>query len=849
MMSKAKRIITIYIILIIFTVTAFIGLIPKVVKANTLQSIPSGMEKICENNDLILFLDPNTTMFAVQNKTSGNIMFASPENLKDDGIANKRFKEIMSSNILVTYIDANGEKTISGYTNAVAFGQFEVERLDNGVSIEYLITETIVDELALPLVMPYSFLHEKLLPKLSKEEGNELLQNYNKISVKDDIIKNYVKRHRIKMYPFIVEEDIYIFIPARRSALNREIIKGFLEKAEITEEEIIALNEKYYDHTSIEKNPKFKIKLYITLEDNGIKAQVDMSEIEYDSFDAELKSITLLPYFGAAGSSANGYILIPDGSGALMRLNSEYAAYTPVILPVYGGYGFDIDTTKSILKQPVSLAAFGIAYDNKGFAAVICEGDAVSSIEAGLAGLNTAYNYVCAQFAYNDYYMLSNPMNLTKSPQTGKNPYKGKASVLYMFLDENTADYSKMALKVRSYYESTGVLSDKKTHAGSPVSLEIPCAVPVVKRFLGITYNSYEAVTSFSDVSNIIDRLNSTGIYDMNIKLTGWTDGGIIQKYPGNLSPNKAAGGNKEFNRLITKANELTISLFPDVSFTNIRSGIFTALLKGVFDLKGSPKAVYRFNHITQTADAGKFVSYLIKPSVWDDLIMNVQSKLKKFGLPGMSVYDFGYTVYSDNIKNGYNRQDSLIQATEALDLIKNTGMQLTGLYGNINNADKFDILSDVPLYSSKHVAAQESVPFLQMVLRGYTNYYGTPVNKNTDSLTHVLKSVEYGASGIKYLLTNADNTTVWELDQNLFRNTLYTDYIDEIGKYNSLISEYNKKTAGQKIIEHKKVDVNVYSTLYENGVKTYVNYNGFAVFVNGVYIDRLSFVIEEGLS
>ncbi len=613
-------------ILFIWILSSVITLIPSTVKADH-PILPDGMEKVCENDQFVLYLDMETTLFSVLEKESGRLLFSTPEDYKDDSIANKRFKDIMSSNILVTYVNDGGEKTICSAGNAVEFGQFEITILEDGFQIEYFISENIIDELAIPLVMPYSYIHERLLPRLTVDEGYELLQNYVILSVKDDIIKNYVKRHRIKMYPFIVEEDIYVFIPTRRSALNREIIKGLLEKAEVTPDEIIALNSKYYDHTSVEKNPYFHLTLEVSIDGYGLNAKVDMSKIEYDSFNAELKSITLLPYFGAAGPDAQGYILLPDGSGSLMRFGEGKEAFTPITLPVYGGHETGTNTETPPGRQPVSLGAFGIAYDNTGFAAVIRDGDAVSVIEAGLGGVSTGYNYVCTQFTYNDYYMLVNPMNLIKNPRTGKNPYQGAASVLYMFLDTTQVDYSGIAQRVRRYFEDTGMLSDMTADTVAPLSLDIVGAVPVTKKFMGITYKSYEALTSFRETEEIINKLHQMGVDSINVRLLGWTKGGFLQRYPTNFKPNKNLGGKKDFQKLIKTANHLNINLYPDISMTKIHTNIVTALFNGIFDLKGSPKAIYRYNHVTQGADGNYPGYYLLRPIKWSDFLGNATKK------------------------------------------------------------------------------------------------------------------------------------------------------------------------------------------------------------------------------
>ena len=52
-----------------------------------------------------------------------------------------------------------------------------------------------------------------------------------------------------------------------------------------------------------------------------------------------LTSITLLRYFGAADSQAEGYIFVPDGSGALIYLNNGKTGQTLYSESVYGQDG------------------------------------------------------------------------------------------------------------------------------------------------------------------------------------------------------------------------------------------------------------------------------------------------------------------------------------------------------------------------------------------------------------------------------------------------------------------------------------------------------------------------------
>jgi hypothetical protein len=141
----------------------------------------------------------------------------------------------------------------------------------------------------------------------------------------------------------------------------------------------------------------------------------------------------------------------------------------------------------------------------------------------------------------------------------------------------------------------------------------------------------------------------------------------------------------------------------------------------------------------------------------------------------------------------------------------------------------------------------KQTVPFLQIVLGGYAGYYGTPVNKSSDKVFHVLRSIEYGTSGISYLLSATGNTEVWEMEWNEYRNTLYTDHINEISDFQKQINEYVMKTGGAALTDHREVQDKVFRSTFDNGIQVYVNYNEKDVLIEGIEIAGMSFDIAEG--
>lgn len=121
-----------------------------------------------------------------------------------------------------------------------------------------------------------------------------------------------------------------------------------------------------------------------------------------------LKSVTFMPFLGSSyGADIDGYMLIPDGTGALIRFLepanyvSTYAArvYGPdagVENYSYGGYAYIKEESQAFM--PI----YGIVHGagQNGFLAVVESGAEYASIVATPALTNNPYNWAAARFEY-----------------------------------------------------------------------------------------------------------------------------------------------------------------------------------------------------------------------------------------------------------------------------------------------------------------------------------------------------------------------------------------------------------------------------------------------------------------
>ena len=149
----------------------------------------------------------------------------------------------------------------------------------------------------------------------------------------------------------------------------------------------------------------------------------------------------------------------------------------------------------------------------------------------------------------------------------------------------------------------------------------------------------------------------------------------------------------------------------------------------------------------------------------------------------------------------------------------------------------------DIPTSDSRLQSEKESIPFVQMVLHGYINYTGQPLNLADNYQNELLKSVEYGC-GLRYTLNFAE--------AEILKNTQYSYLFSTNVRYwkEKAVAEYKKvqqvlgKVQNAKIIEHFSPSENLYVTGYDNGIYIAVNYGSTDSSYNGIPINAKDYAL-----
>ena len=123
---------------------------------------------------------------------------------------------------------------------------------------------------------------------------------------------------------------------------------------------------------------------------------------------------------------------------------------------------------------------------------------------------------------------------------------------------------------------------------------------------------------------------------------------------------------------------------------------------------------------------------------------------------------------------------------TEQLKKISESGQNVMINVGNDYAAVYSDMITYMDLEGSEYTILDAFVPFYQMVLHGYVNYTGKPLNLAGNTEDELLRSAEYGA-GLCFNLMKESAFTL--------QKTLYTEYYgsDYDAWHDDMMAIYNR--------------------------------------------------------
>ena len=594
------------------------------------------------------------------------------------------------------------------------------------------------------------------------------------------------------------------------------------------------------------KKYEISFQMTVALDGEGFTVDIPSESIKEEQDNVTIGSIYVYPFMGYTyASERDGYMLVPDGNGALIYLDDKDGRFSsPLTLKVWGdNAGVDESYVLSLFwdeyqtvndSELVLAPVYGMVHTDTQMSmlAVIEEGAVDASIIAYPNGAVTNYNWITPRFTMRRIYKQLTSQKGDSSVQLQEKKRSDyNIRIRYLFGSGEDADYAGMANQYRNYLlEQDGMQAEDN-------DFRIRLDFLGNDRENGMIGKKTVTMTTTDDIREMYADLETEQVTDILSVYKGWQKGGIWSVPITSYKADRSIGGTNDLTRLVEESTEKGIQFYlyqdalranPDT--VNTVFNVIKKLDESVYK-ENTYKEIYEYFNFQTPSKAIDRLNSAVKSYLKDDM--------KNIALTGISDHLFSYNYNGKQ----YSRVDTLNAFQESISTIDeqmNLALEnpLSCYWTNTES------ILDMPVNSSNYIFTDEEVPFLSMALKGVIPMYGAYTNFEADSSRFFLELVETGIYPSFYL-TREDPVDLLYTNSSDLYTSRYEVYRPEIIQYYQELKAVNDQVKGAYITDRVRHDNNVVEVSYSNGVKIYVNYSQKAVTMDGVSVDAMSYVVR----
>lgn len=787
-----------------------------------------GFQIVAENADAVLYLSKSDALLRMESKRTGACYDTK---IMEGTSGNADIQDNQKSDLVLSYFNnlkSGALINVSDYKMAVQNQQMEVTPIENGVKIAYTLKEDKLSIDILPKNVDKDKMQELVIKHLSKKEKKDMFDKYYRL----------YKDHYVRTKDDGVTEMVI-----------KNLAKLFYEVGEYTEEDLQADNQQYGYES--EFNPiQIDIAIEYTLENDDLVVRIPLSECIINDEDKRINQIQVLPYLLSSTQEEQGYIVVPDGSGALIEFNNGRTTSTNYVSRIYGSDMLMNTEQYTPATYQASMPIIGMKYDDYGILGIVEKGSALAQINTEISGKTDNYNK--AYFSFNICELEKVSTTSTSDIKVNKyteGNYQDDIVIRYKTLDKDT-DYSKMAKVYQQYLIDNNMLTKKEAGKEAPLFLEVLGSVLRTERFMGVPYQKNISLTSFDQTKSILESLKAAGIERMQVQQDGWMNDGMRHSELTSIKPEKVLGGKSDFKALSDYAKEAGVGYYPTVELEGfyLTGGPNSMVKKHAAKLLNGKYAQQPFTFDPMTSSiTNKECKYWLAPDYLSTYTDTYLKQSQKIGQNGVTVNDLGNTLIADyNTKKGVNREAAMNMAVESLAAISEN-QQVVLSTPNSYAFGYADYITDIPVSSNQYNVFNYDIPFLQMVLDGCVEYSMHPMNQEPErNLQEFMLNCVESKTSPKFILMNAKES---ELKRTLQRELFTLNFADWEERVVNFYNEYNafyEKVADAQIQQHEYINPTLRKTTYTNGVSVIVNYAENAQPYGDDRIDAKGYLVLE---
>lgn len=573
-------------------------------------------------------------------------------------------------------------------------------------------------------------------------------------------------------------------------------------------------------HIEINKEVKIKFDIIVSINDGKLSFNLLNDSIEEDTTNYSVLAIRLLSYFGSTREDKTpGYMLIPEGIGALVRLNeSREQTFIGRV------YGDDIGYNK-VYNNNVSVPLLGLIHEvNKnGFYAYADEGDEHLLLQANFYNSSSNYNRISFKFNLRE-------MNRRIIDQAGNgrdsivdNIVKTNYKINYVFLGSE-ANYVGIANDYKEVLKKGGLINEQTK---TDITLNVAYLMNDVEKIL--IGNKKNIMTTFNDVLSIYNELKNEEIVNQNALLLGYAKEGA----GASLSSMNLFDSKKNLNKLVDNFSD------DDNMIYFAQNYVYATNLSKRAPNNEVAKNASKLNLTIRRRTMALDTSYkIIKPK---ESYQKALNDLKFFNKHNVGLYDenIGNTLFTYYDKKIYDRTvtkeyyESI--ALENEKLLLNSPSSYLWKY--------IDGYQNLELGNSQYVYYTDLVPFLPIILQGIMPIYSTYLNFNAIGQTKLLTMVDFNVYP-SYIITKEDTSKLKYTASSKYYSTTYNDYKEEMVNVYNYLNEPLKTVINADLLSREIVETGIVKNTYSNGVIIYINYSSKDFNDNGVLIKAMNYKV-----
>lgn len=589
------------------------------------------------------------------------------------------------------------------------------------------------------------------------------------------------------------------------------------------------------------------VPLVVTLQEHGVDARILFGEITEENEKYQLVTVSLLPYFGAAGAADEGYVMLPDGSGALLRFNNGKTTFGDYNKAVYSNDFYESEQFRARTGEPLMFPLFGMHYaaaggvKEAGFVATATADAAESTLRATPAGVNCSYTNAYFTFTYRTVRptsMLSRTWaEMVFNMVSTKTASAVDPMVEYRFLTSETAGYTDMARQVSARLKALGAAAGS---ARPSLVLDVYNSVVKLGYTLGIPHDKASAVTTFSQTTAMLEDFADTAV---TLRLLGWDkEGAVGGAVRDGYAPAGVAGGRKGLEALMDAAERQKVALYLEAEPARFTGGTlkYNALFHAATQVTNKAVKVYSYRSSTNERNTLLDTYSLLAPRYLSTVIGRLAAALPAEGV-NLSLGSVNQFPYADYGKTYFSREQTAILLAEQMATLAEN-RRLFGENPAWYALPHMSVAADLPLSSSEYDYFDESVPFVPLVLRGLMTVSTPSVNLSGEPRRVFLRAVETGSS-LKFSFIGCAYEEIRDTQLNTLYGAEYALWKDEAARYQAELETALMGLDTVAIREHRMLTPTVAAVLYENGEEILVNYGHEDYTAGGDTVKALSWL------